>query len=111
MPLFRNVHETDFSTALPAGYGTSYFDRLWTAGKRTKRYFLSYSRLTKDGSSGPAPGRPQKAPSPVLDALSTLTENDAGGEGEESSIPLPTMHKGKLLAAQVRIYLVFFENF
>lgn len=34
-----------YTRAVPHGYGTSYFDRLWTAGKRKKRYFLRYTSL------------------------------------------------------------------
>ena len=30
--LYQNKHETPFSTSLPPGYGSSYFDKLWTAG-------------------------------------------------------------------------------
>jgi len=35
--------DTKFLDNIPEDYGTSYFDRLWNNGKRTKRYFLKYN--------------------------------------------------------------------
>eukprot|EP01060_Flectonema_neradi_P011356 TRINITY_DN18447_c0_g1_i2.p1 TRINITY_DN18447_c0_g1~~TRINITY_DN18447_c0_g1_i2.p1 ORF type:complete len:600 (+),score=105.85 TRINITY_DN18447_c0_g1_i2:139-1938(+) len=34
------------STDVPSNYGSSYFDRMWTNGKRSKRYFIQYIKPT-----------------------------------------------------------------
>ena len=43
--LFRSaIHPRPFE-ALPAGYGSSYFDRMWTNGNHRDRYYMRYVRL------------------------------------------------------------------
>lgn len=34
-----------YSNVLPEDYGSSYFDRMWTNGNRTDRYYIKYERL------------------------------------------------------------------
>lgn len=33
---------------IPQDYGSSYFDRFWTNGKRNQRYFLKYLKKEKE---------------------------------------------------------------
>ena len=35
------------STDVPSNYGSSYFDRMWTNGKRSKRYFIQFVKPTE----------------------------------------------------------------
>eukprot|EP00455_Lapot_gusevi_P004352 TRINITY_DN11802_c0_g3_i4.p1 TRINITY_DN11802_c0_g3~~TRINITY_DN11802_c0_g3_i4.p1 ORF type:complete len:135 (-),score=30.37 TRINITY_DN11802_c0_g3_i4:42-446(-) len=37
--------DEQFITDIPSEYGSSYFDRLWTNGKKTKRFFLRYFKI------------------------------------------------------------------
>ena len=44
--LFRSkIKGKDLSNEIPAGYGSSYFDRFWTQGNRTSRFFLQYEAI------------------------------------------------------------------
>ncbi len=55
---FTNADGTaqPFTTAAPAGYGTSFFDRLWKNGQRTSRYWLKYLKRTASSAAGAAAG-------------------------------------------------------
>ena len=54
---------------VPAGYGSSYFDRLWTNGDRKKRFFLEYTKL----NNGFTPALPAPAPIPTPDSAAATT--------------------------------------
>jgi tRNA G46 methylase TrmB len=47
--LFSSVFGAEpFSNVLPADYGSSYFDRFWKNGSRTKRFYLRYRKTTPE---------------------------------------------------------------
>ncbi|PRP87614.1 hypothetical protein PROFUN_04641 [Planoprotostelium fungivorum] len=44
--LFRSAFgEEMFQENVPEGYGSSYFDRFWTNGRKQKRYFLKFNKI------------------------------------------------------------------
>jgi len=41
-PQFESAFEQHFEQTIPADYGSSYFDRFWTRGSKTQRFFFKY---------------------------------------------------------------------